>query len=147
LRGLCVRCGNCVRACPTKILYPDVGESGLSGLMCPAVRFGPGYCREDCCRCGDACASGAIARLLPAEKTTVPMGTAEVDGSVCLLSDNRECSICKNACPYGAIATVWSDEEYALVLKIDRDRCPGCGACQVACPTSPKAIVVRARKT
>ncbi len=142
-RGVCVRCGNCLRACPTKILHADLGENGLSGLMSPIVRFDPGYCREDCCRCGDVCPSGAIARLTPAEKKTARMGLAKVDSGLCLLSDNHECSICKNCCPYEAIATEWSEEEYAMVLKIDRDRCPGCGACQVACPTSPgKAIVV-----
>jgi ferredoxin-type protein NapF len=142
-RGVCVRCGTCVRACPTKILHADQGEHGLSGLLTPVVGFDPGYCREDCCRCGEVCPSGAIARLAPAEKKSARMGLAKVDMSVCLLGDERECSICKNVCPYQAIATVWSDEGYTTVLKIDRDRCPGCGACEVACPTEPrKAIVV-----
>jgi ferredoxin-type protein NapF len=142
-RGVCVRCGNCLRACPTRILNADLGENGLSGLLGPVVRFDPGYCREDCYRCGDVCPSGAIARLTPAEKKTARMGLAKVEMGLCLLSDNRECSICKNSCPYEAIAMVWSEEEYTMVLKIAPDRCPGCGACQVVCPTSPrKAITV-----
>jgi len=140
--GVCVRCGACVRVCPTRILHADRGEHGLSGLLAPLVRFGPGYCREDCCRCGEVCPSGAIGRLAPTEKKTARMGLAKVDMSLCLLGE-RECSICKNVCPYEAIGTVWSEEDYATVLKIDPDRCPGCGACQVACPTEPrKAIVV-----
>jgi ferredoxin-type protein NapF len=144
-RGVCVRCGNCLRACPTKILHADLGDNGLSGLMSPLVRLDPGYCREDCCRCGDVCPSGAIARLAQSEKKTTRMGLAKVEADLCLLTDNRECSICRNCCPYEAITTVWSEEEYTMVLKIDPDRCPGCGACQVACPTSPsKAIVVHA---
>lgn len=142
-RGVCVRCGNCLRACPTKILHADLGEAGLSGLMCPVARFDPGYCREDCSLCGDVCPSGAIARLAPAGKRTARMGLAKIDVELCLLTDNRECSVCRNCCPYEAITTVWSEEEYTLAVKIDPDRCPGCGACQVACPTSPvKAIVV-----
>jgi ferredoxin-type protein NapF len=144
-RGVCVRCGNCLRACPTKILRADLGENGISALMSPVVRFDPGYCREDCLRCGEACPSGAIARLTAAGKKTARMGLAKVDVELCLLTDNRECSICRNCCPYEAIATVWSEEDYTMVVKIDPNRCPGCGACQVACPTSPdKAIVVHA---
>ncbi len=141
-RGVCVRCGNCVRACPTKILRADHGEHGWSGLLTPVVQFDPGYCREDCCRCGDACPSGAIARLAPVEKKTACMGLAKIDMDVCLLGDDRECSICKNACPYEAIKLVWSEEEYKVVPKVDPARCPGCGACQVACPTSPRKAVV-----
>ncbi len=143
-RAVCVRCGNCLRACPTSILRPDLGENGLSGLLCPKVGFEPGYCREDCHRCGEACPSGAIAWLATNEKKTARMGLATVDIELCLLTDNHECNICRNCCPYEAIATVWSEEEYTLAVRVDSQRCTGCGACQVACPTAPrKAIMVR----
>ncbi len=146
-RGVCVRCGNCLRACPARILHADLGETGISGLLCPVVRFDPGYCREDCRRCGDVCPSGAIAPLGPHEKKTARIGLAEVDVELCLLTDNRECSICRNCCPYEAISTVWSEEEYTMAVKIAPDLCTGCGACQVACPTTPaKAIVVRPQR-
>ena len=29
--GLCIRCNNCVHACPTKIIHPDTGSRGGSG--------------------------------------------------------------------------------------------------------------------
>ena len=62
---------------------------------------------------------------------------------ICILGDDRECSKCRNWCPYDAITLKFSEEEYTLVPQIDLSKCPGCGACQVACPTSPeKAIVI-----
>jgi formate hydrogenlyase subunit 6/NADH:ubiquinone oxidoreductase subunit I len=62
---------------------------------------------------------------------------------VCLLGEDRECFLCRNHCPYEAITLVWSETDYMLTPKIDLQKCPGCGACEVVCPTSPgKAIVV-----
>jgi len=39
---------------------------------------------------------------------------------------------------------VFDEQLYTLTPCVDLQRCNGCGACQVACPTQPrKAIVVR----
>ena len=56
---------------------------------------------------------------------------------VCRLGDDRECTICQNSCPYSAIELVFSETAYTLVPTIDPQKCPGCGACEAACPTSP----------
>ena len=144
--GLCIRCGNCVRVCPTRIIEPDPGRYGLSGLLAPVVRFRDDYCRTDCTRCTAVCPSNALAPLTPEDKASSRMGLARVDMGICLLGDNQECFACRNACPYNAIAMVFSEEEYTLTPQVDPRRCPGCGACEVACPTSPvKAIVVHPR--
>ena len=132
--GLCVRCGNCIRACPYGILEPDLGAGGIAGLLAPVVRFQDEYCREDCHQCTHVCPSGAI-RSLPLErKPTAPIGLAVLDSSICLLAEDRECDICARMCPYEAIEIVWNQEEYIALPRVDPERCPGCGACQVACP-------------
>jgi len=132
--GLCIRCGNCIRACPAGIIEPASGSDGIAGFLAPVIRFEEDYCREDCHRCTQVCPSGAISQLSLEEKNAAPIGVAKVDASICLLSDDRECDICARACPYEAIDIVWSEEEYLALPRVDAKRCPGCGACEVLCP-------------
>jgi ferredoxin len=141
--GLCIRCGNCVRACPAKIIEPDRSSPGIAGLLAPIIRFAHDYCREDCTRCTAVCPSGALRPLALPEKRRTPIGLPRVDMDVCLLGDDHDCAVCRSFCPFEAIKLVFSEADHTLTPQIDAARCPGCGACQVACPTQPrKAIVV-----
>jgi len=150
--GACIRCGNCIRACPTGIILPDLGEEGIAGFLAPRVSFDEEYCREDCHRCTQVCPSGAIALLTLEEKNTTPIGVAKLEAPLCLLWDNGECDLCAKACPFDAITIDWNEEEYVALPVIDKDKCPGCGACQLFCPgtnkwereNSDKAIEVHA---
>jgi ferredoxin-type protein NapF len=143
--GLCTRCGNCLRACPSRIIRLDLGSSGLAGLLTPTLSFERDYCREDCVRCTHVCPSRALAPMPPEGKPQARIGRPQVDMSLCLLGNDRDCAACARWCPYGAIRYVFSEQEYTLRPQIDPDCCNGCGACQVACPTRPrKAIVIRA---
>jgi ferredoxin len=141
--GLCIRCGNCTRACPTKIIRPDGGELGIAALLTPVVDYSEDYCHEDCTRCTEVCPSGALTRVAVENKITAVMGVPRVDMEICLLGDDRECSICRNRCPFEAISLKFCEIEYTLTPQVDLSRCPGCGACEVACPTTPdKAITI-----
>jgi len=114
----------------------------VAGFLAPVVSFDQNYCREDCHRCTQVCPSGAIARLSLQEKQAYAMGRPKLDLSRCLLSHNRDCSACQNVCPYDAIRIVSPEEEYESFPRVELSKCPGCGACQVACPAAPKAIVI-----
>ncbi|MBM4017288.1 MAG: 4Fe-4S dicluster domain-containing protein [Planctomycetes bacterium] len=143
--GLCIRCGNCAGACPSRIIRPDLGAGGLAGLLAPVVSFNENYCLEDCNRCQEVCPSGAIRRLSLDEKRRCVMGEARLDERLCLMTAGQECSICVRVCPYEAILAEPGADGFSLRPGIDLARCTGCGACQAACPTAPaKAIRVEA---
>lgn len=137
--GVCIRCGNCTRVCPTRILKPDLGEHGFTGFLAPVANFDDGYCKEDCNLCGQVCPSGAIERLTLAEKRRRVIGPAKLDLDVCLLANGQDCTACIRACPYDALE-VFSDgfdTRPALTLA----RCTGCGACETACPVRPQRAI------
>lgn len=140
--GLCIRCGNCARVCPARILHPDLGDYGAASFLTPVLRYQDEYCLETCQRCTQVCPSGALRPLSAEDKPQAGIGVARVDMDVCLLADDHECAICTNACPYAAIHLVFSEETYLNTPTVDVECCNGCGACQVRCPTTPKAIVV-----
>ena len=143
LRGLCTRCGNCIRSCPYGIIRRDTGQHGLTGILAPVLTFEEDYCRENCVRCTRVCPSGALVGVDLKDKPGVHIGLAQVDMNLCLLGEDRECSACMRWCPYEAIRYVFSEVEYTLVPLIDPGRCNGCGACEKACPTGlHKAIRV-----
>jgi len=142
-KGLCTRCGNCIRSCPYNIIRRDTEPQSVLGILTPVLTFDKDYCREDCIRCTQVCPSGALAGVDIKNKPDVHIGLARVDMKICLLGEDRECSACMRWCPYGAIRYVFSETEYTLVPVIDLSKCNGCGACEKACPTSPhKAIRV-----
>jgi ferredoxin-type protein NapF len=142
--GLCLRCGNCVRACPSRIIQPDTGVAGLAGLLAPTIRYIKKYCLEDCRACTQTCPSGALQALSLEQKAGYVIGEALVDGSLCLLALGRkDCDACERSCPYDAVHTYWDEERYVAYPVVRPNRCNGCGACEAACPTERiKAIRV-----
>ena len=100
--GLCIRCGNCVRACPSGIIHPDTGQAGILGFLAPLVRYEREYCNEECNACVKACPSGALQSLNLEQKNKYIIGTASVDTSLCLWGYS-DCNTCIRACPYEAV--------------------------------------------
>jgi len=140
-KGLCTRCGNCIRSCPHDIIRRDAGQHGIVGILTPVLTFDENYCREDCTRCTWVCPSKALVGVTLDNKQDIQIGMAQVDMNLCLLGEDRECSACMRWCPYNAVRYVFSETEYMLVPVIDAAKCNGCGACEVACPTSPRKAI------
>lgn len=135
---LCIRCGNCIKSCPTKILHHHVDTSRLISFMTPEVRFISGYCLEDCSLCSKVCPSGSISLFSPEDKKKIIMGKAEIEFDKCWLSNNRECNRCEVSCRYDALAIGPGVEGREALPQINPILCTGCGACAVICP--PGAI-------
>ena len=141
-RGLCLRCGNCIRACPSKIIHPDTGQSGVLGFLSPVVRYEMDYCKEECNACTRVCPSGALQSLNLEQKNRYVIGTASVDTALCLWGVS-ECHACLQSCPYEAIKVQFDEEAYESFPGVDPAKCNGCGACEAVCPTGDlKAIKV-----
>jgi len=142
--GVCTRCGSCLRVCPSNIIERDLGQNALASFLTPVLNFEKNYCREDCIKCTEACPSGALVRLSQKEKPVIQIGLPEVNMEECLLGYDQECSACRSACPYNAIDYEFSYETYSRTVKVDQQKCNGCGACEASCPAKPeKAILIR----
>ena len=142
--GQCVRCGNCMRACPSKIIHPDIGQGGIPGFMTPVVSYKKGYCLENCCGCTTVCPSGALKKLPLERKHKYIIGEALLDPSLCFLVRGvNDCDICVRSCPFDAVQVYWDEEAYVAYPVVDPLKCNGCGACELFCPTGEvKAISV-----
>jgi MauM/NapG family ferredoxin protein len=146
--NLCVRCGNCMRVCPTNVLQPAFFESGLSGIWTPHLVNDIGYCEYNCNLCGEVCPTGAIPKLPVDEKKKARLGTAVIDKERCFAwNDNQLCLVCEEHCPLPEKAIKVEDYKVSgrIVGKpvIREDLCIGCGICQNKCPARPvRAITI-----
>lgn len=118
----CSRCGDCVGACPERILA--VGDGGF-----PIIGFAHGACTF-CGDCAAACKPGALARH---DGRALPL--LAVTGAGCLSLQGTACRVCGEWCGEGAIT-------FRLIIggraepRVDGERCSGCGACVGRCPAS-----------
>ena len=107
----CIRCGQCMRACPSNIIQPALLQAGVQGLWTPALnyRIGRSGCQPNCVACGNVCPTAAIRPLSLEEKHgvgefaqagPVRLGVAFVDRTRCLpWAMDRPCIVCQELCP------------------------------------------------
>jgi polyferredoxin len=158
----CIRCGECMKVCPTNALHPALAEAGLEGVWSPVLVPRVGYCEPTCVLCGRVCPTGAIWEITQAEKAWLPaaskpgavpvrLGTAFYDQGRCLpWSMATECIVCQEWCPtspkaiYLATAEVVGPQGLTKRVRqphVDPTRCVGCGACEFACPVKDRPAV------
>ena len=151
LLSSCIRCGACIRVCPTHGLQPSLTESGLEGLWTPILVPRLGHCDYSCTACGDVCPTGAIPRMLLESKQQIPIGKAYIDPRLCIPWSGRgQCIVCEEMCPLPEKAITLLDtahrdesgEEFILQVPVVlHDRCIGCGLCEQKCPVNGEAAI------
>ena len=119
----CDGCGDCVPACPERIL--KVNGRGLA-----EIDFSAGGCTF-CGDCAVACPTGAISRSGgdPGKAWQLTAGIS----ADCLAMNGTACVRCIESCPEDAILA-----RPALrgrtEMEVARADCTGCGACVASCP-------------
>jgi len=137
----CTACCLCVAACPTSVLTPSFLDYGPAGILQPKMNYEKSYCDYECNVCGRVCPTGAITGITLTDKKLIQIGEAKLRKDICVVYVNHNnCGACGEVCPTHAIR--FTDRRNILYPEIDKQHCIGCGACQLACPTTPRSIVV-----
>lgn len=155
----CVRCGECMRACPNHAIHPALLETGLEGLWTPKIIPRIGHCVYECTLCGNVCPSGALAVLTKEQKHEKAIGLARFNHNRCIpwlacyrLSDLKQtgqdlnCGTCEEVCPVPTKAIRYEhvklDDGRELRLPyVKEELCVGCGYCENVCPVRGEAGV------
>ncbi len=155
--SLCARCGRCVPVCPSSALRLQGLGEGLKNLMTPKLVPSKGHCImpiNGCQNCIQACPAKVLQPLvvagLPSGQLSkvLKIGTAILDTRVCIpYAEKQPCLACKEICPVEGAITTQGGQGKGIGGSISKPVfhpgvCVGCGACEFACPTSPKAVVV-----
>jgi polyferredoxin len=157
----CIKCDQCINACPTNVLQPATWEeAGLEGLWTPVMNFNLAHCQLKCTMCSEVCPTGAIRKITAEEKLgkgefaeqgPIVLGIAFFDKGRCLPHAMQiPCVVCEEVCPVSPKAIQTFDEEvkdvFGEVVVLNKpfmvpDLCIGCGICQAECPVKDSRAV------
>jgi len=139
----CIRCGECMKVCPTNGIHPAALEAGIEGMWSPVMKMTIGYCEYECTLCTEVCPTGAIRQLTVDEKQKIKIGLAYIDRNRCLpYASARTCIVCEEHCPtpkkaiWFEEAQVTTDRGEKVTVKqprVNLELCIGCGICTNKC--------------
>lgn len=147
----CIRCGQCMKVCPTNGLHPQMFEYGLDGIFTPRLIPRIGWCEKNCNQCSSVCPSGALETVPIPKKETTVIGTAYILRDFCIpWSDYTDCLVCEEMCPTNKKAIIFKEEQLInkkgekVSVKLPYvlpDICIGCGICENKCPVQGEAAI------
>lgn len=114
----CIRCGECMKVCPTNGLQPLLLQEGIQGLWTPTLVPRIGHCEYDCTLCMEVCPTGALSPMAKEAEEFVELkhkfviGKARFNRNKCIpwrafdrwtddteWSDDFNCKTCEEHCP------------------------------------------------
>lgn len=147
----CIRCGMCMRTCPTNYIHLAMLETGINGVLSPICVTGEGYCGFSCNECGKVCPTHAIPRLSLDKKQKMKLGVAVFDRNRCIpWAKDTNCIVCEEHCPVTPKAIYLKDFEIEtragtkIVVQrpfVDSNLCIGCGVCSYKCIAESKPAI------
>lgn len=147
LYNKCIRCGECMRVCPTGVIQPSPTGSQAK-LWTPVLMTRLGYCDYSCNSCGIICPTGAIPNLSLESKRKTVIGIAGIDQTRCITwAEGRDCIVCEEMCPVpekairlggGGQGRGSSGGRHPQVIE---DLCIGCGICEHQCPVAGESAI------
>jgi MauM/NapG family ferredoxin protein len=149
LLSQCIRCGECIKVCPTGLLQPGSSLKGVDNLWTPVATMRTGYCDYSCNACGQVCPTEAIPKLSLDKKQKAVIGKASIDTNRCIpWSEGRECIVCEEMCPIPTKAIKLSgggggqgSKSAVRRPRVQEDLCIGCGICEAQCPVQGQAAI------
>ncbi|MBW7990760.1 MAG: 4Fe-4S binding protein [Planctomycetes bacterium] len=122
----CIKCGQCMRICPTNVIQPGGIQPGMENLWTPVLnnRIGSSGCQLNCVACGQMCPTSAIRPITLDEKHgtgefakagPIKVGTAFFDRNRCLpWAMDKPCIVCEENCPVSPKA-IYTQEYFNTV--------------------------------
>ena len=140
----CIKCGECMKVCPTNGLQNAFHEAGFLGIWTPVLVPRIGYCEYYCSLCTQVCPTGAIQELTIEEKLQTRIGMAWIKKHRCLpYALGEPCRVCEQRCPASPKAIQMVETRFSLpdgtthalnAPVVDPELCNGCGVCETKCP-------------
>jgi MauM/NapG family ferredoxin protein len=151
IESKCIRCGECVRVCPTGAIQPAASVAAWEDTWTPQLVMRQGYCDYSCNACGKICPSGAIQPLELEQKRQFIIGKAQIDESRCIpFVQGVECTVCEEVCPVPGkaiklsletVTNIYGVQSTVLIPRVQRGHCIGCGICETKCPVYGEAAI------
>ncbi|MFC1989393.1 4Fe-4S binding protein [Chloroflexota bacterium] len=155
LYNRCIRCGECMKICPTGVIQPSPTGSQAK-LWTPVLKTRLGYCDYSCNSCGIICPTDAITNLTLEEKRKVVIGVARIDQTRCITwAEDLDCIVCEEMCPVpekairlgGGGQGRGSGERQGRGSgggrhpQVIEELCIGCGICEHQCPVAGESAI------